>query len=132
MARCRDDGFFYDDEKEDYSEQINNNLNNNGDNFQPGALVSSTNAPAGWEYASPDIVLAKLKQIKHEVFERFGLRPFYKTYNSWEKMTGEQRNKAVVWYRKLLPGIQGIVNIAKTKTFLFHLVLNFLLTIIFI
>lgn len=38
--------FPHDDEEEDYSEQINKNEDNNSDNFQPGALVLSTNAPA--------------------------------------------------------------------------------------
>ncbi len=71
--------FPHDDEEEDYSEQINKNDDNNGDNFQPGTLVSSTNAPADQEDASPDVILAKLKQIKHEVFERLGLQPFYKS-----------------------------------------------------
>jgi hypothetical protein len=53
-----------------YFEQITNNLESDDDNFQPGALVSPTNVPADWEDASPDVVLAKLKQIKQAVFER--------------------------------------------------------------
>ena len=74
---------------------------------------ASSTAARCWAVASPDVVLAKLKQIKPEVFERFGLRPFYKSYIYWEKMTGEQRNKAVAWYRKLSPEIQGIAIITK-------------------
>jgi hypothetical protein len=38
-----------------------------------------------------------MKQIKPGVYERLGLRAFYKSYNSWELMTGEQRNKAVAY-----------------------------------
>ena len=93
-------------------EDDNNNIidgDDDNNNYQSG----STYAPADWQNASPDVVVAKLKQIKPEVFERFGLRPFYKSYIYWEKMTGEQRNKAVAWYRKLSPEIQGIAIITK-------------------
>jgi hypothetical protein len=93
-------------------EDDNNNIidgDDDNNNYQSG----STYAPADWENVSPDVVLAKLKQIKPELFEWFGLRPFYKSYIYWEKMDGEQRNKAVAWYRKLSPEIQGIVNITK-------------------
>jgi hypothetical protein len=96
----------FDDEEDDV---FFDHIDNNDDNDQSGALVSSTIAPADWGDASPQVVLAKLKQIKPEVYERFGLRAFDKSYNSWEKMTGEQRNKAVAWYRKLSPEIQGRV-----------------------
>jgi len=101
----------------DYNNIINGDDDNNNiiddDDDNNNSQSASTYAPADWENASPDVVLAKLKQIKPEVFERFGLRPFYKSYIYWEKMTGEQRNKAVAWYRKLSPEIQGIAIITK-------------------
>ncbi len=99
-------------EDDDDIDEMNNNLDNHNHNYQSGAIVSSNSATADWDDASPNFVLAKLKQIKPEVYKRFGLRSFYKSYNSWEKMTGEQRNKVVAWYRKLSPEIQGIVNVA--------------------
>ncbi len=58
-----------------------------------------SNLPNDWEGASPGVVMAKLKQIKAEVYEKVGLKAFYKSYNSWEKMMLEQRNKAFAWYQ---------------------------------
>ncbi len=73
----------------------NNNIiggNDDNNNYQSGTIVSSTIALGDWEDAAPELVIAKLKQIKPEVYERFGLRPFYKSYNSWEKVNSDQRN----------------------------------------
>jgi hypothetical protein len=50
-----------------------------------------------WVGISPDIILTKLKNLKLEVHEPCGLRPFYQSYGNWEKMTVGRQNKAEAW-----------------------------------
>lgn len=70
------------------------------DNQSPGT-GSANNGPPDWNTISPNHVMARLKLLKVEVLQDHDLRPFYKSYSNWEKMTREQQNKAVAWYRKL-------------------------------
>jgi hypothetical protein len=59
---------------------------------------SSTGTPPEWQDVPPDAILAKVKTLKQEFLESKGLRPFYKSYNSWEKMTADQWDKAAAWF----------------------------------
>jgi hypothetical protein len=52
--------------------------------------------------------MAKVKTLKPNFLEEKGLRPFYKSYICWEKMTADQRDKAAAWFRRLPPNLQGL------------------------
>jgi hypothetical protein len=71
------------------------------DDGQSPGTNSVTNGPSDWNNVSPNQVMARLKLLKAEVLEQHDLHPFYKSYTTWEKMTREQQNKAVAWFRKL-------------------------------
>jgi hypothetical protein len=60
---------------------------------------SSTGTPPEWQDVPPDAILAKVKTLKQEFLESKGLCPFYKSYNSWEKMSADQWDKAAAWFR---------------------------------
>jgi hypothetical protein len=42
-----------------------------------------------------------LKLIRPEILNQFKLKPYYKSYCSWEKLSKEQRNKTVSFFHKL-------------------------------
>ncbi len=75
------------------------------DNETPTA--DGPNTPSDWLNDSPNQVIARLKLMKAEVLEQYGLRPFYKSYSQWEKMTTDQRNKSIAWFRKLPDHLKG-------------------------
>jgi hypothetical protein len=60
-----------------------------------------------WDNISPNQVMARLKLLKAEVLDQHNLRPFYKSYSNWEKMSADQRNKAVAWFCKLPEPLKG-------------------------
>jgi hypothetical protein len=60
-----------DDNNNNIVDDDNNNIIDGDDE-----IVSSTISPADWEDAAPELFIAKLKQIKPEVYERFALWPF--------------------------------------------------------
>jgi hypothetical protein len=72
------------------------------------STVQSTNPPE-WEDIPPDAVIKRLKAIPQEVLFSPRVREFYKSYPIWDKMSPEQKNKAVAWYRSLPEHIQGIL-----------------------
>jgi hypothetical protein len=72
------------------------------------STVQSTNPPE-WEDIPPDAVIKRLKAIPQEVLFSLRVREFYKSYPIWDKMSPEQKNKAVAWYRSLPEHIQGIL-----------------------
>jgi hypothetical protein len=74
--------------------------------------------------------------MKPEVCEQYGLRPFYKSYSHWEKMTADQRNKSLAWFRKLPDHLKGNYYIFmlfhslldSISSFTYHCI-NFILTL---
>ncbi len=60
-----------------------------------------------FEAVHPDHIMTNLKLIKPEVLVRFGLKPFYKSYCSWDKLSVEQKNKALSFFRKLPEHLRG-------------------------
>jgi hypothetical protein len=79
------------------------------DQYNVSANVISNGTPPEWEDIPPDIIMATVKKLKPELLEGKGLRPFYKSYNSWEKMTAEQHDKAISWFRRLPANITRFV-----------------------
>jgi hypothetical protein len=53
-------------------------------------------------------VVKRLKALNKDQLKELGLREFYKSYGSWDKMTSEQRNKAVSYFRALPEETQGM------------------------
>jgi hypothetical protein len=98
---------------------MTNNLQQDDDDFSLGMEeepieeqsppASGNGAPSDWENVSPNQVMARLKLLKAEVLDQHDLRPFYKSYSNWEKMSGEQKNKAVAWFRKLPEPLKGSI-----------------------
>jgi hypothetical protein len=73
---------------------------------QPASTQSS--GPPEWENIPPDAVIKQLKSLSPEILYSSRLREFYKSYPIWAKMTPEQKNKSVAWYRTLPVEVQGI------------------------
>jgi len=72
-------------------------LGDSGEGLDELAAVASFTTPSDWSGVSPDHVIARLKLIKQDVCEQRGLRPFYKSYTLWDKMTMDQRNKGLAY-----------------------------------
>jgi len=62
---------------------------------------TDVSAPAEWDGANPDAVLARLKALKENAYSPLGLKAFYKSYTTWSKLNAEQQDKALAWFRKL-------------------------------
>jgi hypothetical protein len=72
-------------------------LGDSGEGLDELAAVASSTTASDWSGVSPDHVIARLKLIKQDVCEQRGLRPFYKSYTLWDKMTMDQRNKSLAY-----------------------------------
>ena len=64
--------------------------------------------PPEWDGINPDVCMKCFKAIKNDILQPLGLREFYKSYSSWEKMSYDQRNKALSWFRSLPENWQGL------------------------
>jgi hypothetical protein len=88
---------------------------------RPRSLIDS---PPEWDGLSPDVVLKCCKTVPTEVLRASGVHDFYKSYPSWVKMSKEQKNKSLAWFRSLPEETQGIIS--------FYLLLSFrILTLTF-
>jgi hypothetical protein len=92
------DLFNNDDDDDNAEEDI---LGDSREGLDELTATASSTTPSDWDGISPDHVIARLKLIKQDVCEQHGLRPFYKSYTQWEKMTMNQRNKSLAWFCKL-------------------------------
>jgi hypothetical protein len=61
-----------------------------------------------WDGSSPDTVVKCLKALNKDQLKELGIREFYKSYGSWDKMTMEQRNKVVSYFCALPEETQGM------------------------
>jgi len=91
----------------DISQTFSLEEDNDGAEGTTGGTTNASGTPADLDDVSPNQVMGRLKLLKQEVLEQHGLRPIYKSYSNWEKMTAEQRNKAVAWFRKLPEPLRG-------------------------
>jgi len=80
-------------------------------------LANVTNLPNGaqstmdipeWDGCNPNFIMKRMKAIPRLELQSWGKREFYKSYSSWEKMTPDQRNKALSYFRGLPEEVQGI------------------------
>jgi hypothetical protein len=72
------------------------------------ALQPSSTLPPEWKGVNPDALMKCIKLLKSEVLQPLGLREFYKSYSTWEKMSIDQGNKALAWFRHLPEQLQGV------------------------
>ncbi len=63
-----------------------------------------------WDGSNPDAIVKRLKAFDKDQLKNLGIREFYKSYGSWDKMTIEQKNKVVSYFCALLEEIQGLYN----------------------
>jgi hypothetical protein len=77
-----------------------------------------------WDGCTPDAILKQLKALQKDELAGFGMREFYKSYSSWEKMSIEQRNKMVSYFRTLPEELQGLYVVLFTFLLLFFFVTN--------
>jgi hypothetical protein len=112
-TNTNDDNFFDDDFAQDA--EMNHLFE---DELLDGTMIGETQqdltptldtvAP-DFEGVNPDCIMQRLKQIKPEILIHLKLKPFYKSYCSWEKLSTEQRNKTVSFFRKLPEQLRGTV-----------------------
>jgi hypothetical protein len=60
-----------------------------------------------WDGCSPDLIIKAMKALDKEELQCLGQREFYKCYGSWEKLSLDQRNKTISYFRSLSEDIQG-------------------------
>ncbi len=60
-----------------------------------------------WDGCSPDLIIKAMKVLDKEELQCLGQREFYKSYGSWEKLSLDQRNKTISFFRLLSEDIQG-------------------------
>jgi len=75
---------------------------------QFSATQTQVSGPPEWENISPDIILKRCKALSPESTRNAGVRDYYKSYPSWDKMTADQKNKALAWYRSLPDTFKGL------------------------
>jgi len=63
--------------------------------------------PPEWEDINPDIIVKTCKAVSPETLKSIGVRDFYKSYPSWDKMTQDQKNKSLAWFCGLPSDAQG-------------------------
>jgi hypothetical protein len=71
--------------------------------------------------------MKRMKAIEKDQLKDLGLKEFYKSYFSWEKMTNDQKNKTLSYFRALPEELQGM-----SLVLLLHFFLNFILFISFL
>jgi len=77
-------------------------------NISDGTDVQPSDTVPEWDGCNPDCILKRLKSIPKPDLEAIGKREFYKSYNSWAKMTMDQRNKSLAYFRSLPEDMQGM------------------------
>jgi hypothetical protein len=63
--------------------------------------TQQSSLPPEWGNVNPDALLKCFKTVKGDALQLLGIREFYKSYSSWEKMTHDQRYKALSWCHNL-------------------------------
>jgi hypothetical protein len=76
---------------------------------QQGLTPTLDSVAPDFEGVSPDCIMHHLKLIKPEILNHFNIKPFYKSYCSWEKLSTDQRNKTGSFFHKLPEQLQGRV-----------------------
>jgi hypothetical protein len=107
-----DDGFSdYDDDDFEENEQIDNcdPLLFDNDTVIPDTQGTSANGvlPQDFEGVDPDYIMHRMKLIWPDIITLLKMKPFYKSYTSWQKLSADQKNKTVSFIRKLPTPLRG-------------------------
>jgi hypothetical protein len=82
---------------------------------QRGFAPTFDSVEPDFEGVRPECIMQHLKLIKPKILKQFKLKPFYKSYCSWEKLSNGQRHKTVSFYHKL-PEQQEVKFILKSDS----------------
>ena len=103
-------GDSFDNDEESLGEVIQDSLNESADTSAPEVVCAPPNVgPPEWGNINPDVILKRCRAIPVITKKAYGVREFYKSYPCWDKMTQDQKNKSLAWFRSLPDGVQGIV-----------------------
>jgi hypothetical protein len=112
----------------------NSNLSGDSSGTDPDDDIISSEEPntvgivdqfaSDFEAVHPNHIMTNLKLIKPEVLVRFGLKPFYKSYCSWDKLSVEQKNKALSFFQKFPEHLRGELSLTILCFFRFFLCLT--------
>ncbi len=91
-------------------EVIQDSLDESADTSAPEVVCAPPNVgPPEWGNINPDVILKHCRAIPVVTVKSYGVREFFKSYPCWDKMTQDQKNKSLAWFRSLPDGVQGIV-----------------------
>jgi hypothetical protein len=68
----------------------------------------SENNPPDFDGVNPDFVLHCLKLLKSELLAQIKAKAFYKLYSIWQKLSEDQWNKTLSYFRKLPAELRGL------------------------
>lgn len=98
-------------QEQDLSQQrrpLANLTNNTATSTQLTDLSPQQSIIPEWDGCTQDAIIKRLKALDKEQLQSFSIREFYKSYSSWEKMSMDQRNKTVSYFRSLPEEMQGV------------------------
>ncbi len=108
-----DDEFndFDDDDFEEHAQSDNRDPSLfDNDSVIPETQATTANAdiPQDFEGVDPDYIMDRTKLIRPDILTMLKMKPFYKSYSSWEKLSADQKNKALSFFRKLPAALRGM------------------------
>lgn len=110
------DDLLDEDSDDELLRRVNNNLQRQPFNDMTN-LCSTTPSPNAssesgaipeWAGCTQDAIMKRMKAIDKDQLKDLGLKEFYKSYFSWEKMTNDQKNKTLSYFRALPEELQGM------------------------
>lgn len=115
MDQAQLDGrMIYVNESRPYEDDVENFINDfyEGDDglvkpWQRTATTTQENIPTDFDGVHNDFILKRLKELKPELLADLNLKSFYKSYSVWQKLTDDQKNKTVSYFRKLPLQLRG-------------------------
>jgi hypothetical protein len=117
-AQRSDDILDDEDSDEEVLSRVNRNLQREQEPFSDRTNLSRrTPSPNGssepckiseWDGCTQDAIIKHLKAIDPDQLKDLGIREFFKSYLSWEKLTNDQKNKTVSYIRSLPEELQGL------------------------
>ena len=113
MDQAQLDGhMIYVNESQPYEDDVENFINDfyEGDDglVKPRQrTATTTHVLTDFDGVNIDFILKRLKELKPELLADLNLKSFYKSYSVWQKLTDDQKNKTVSYFRKLPLQLRG-------------------------
>ena len=84
--------------------------------IDPFGPSSNSSVPNEWQDIDPDVIIEKLKALNEAAFGS-NKKALPKSYSKWDKLTADQRNKTVAWFKLLNTETQGhVIAAARSET----------------